>query len=139
MSASGRTQAPWRVNAVRHARAFLQPSDRPADPCRNGILLHHPTREILMDAPVHSTAQLFAQLGLPSDPGSIYRFIDQHRPLPDCVKLSEAPFWTPSQAAFLREGLQADADWAQIIDTLNAALHEATDQPALSAPCGTSD
>lgn len=90
-----------------------------------------------MDALVHSTAQLFAQLGLPSDPGSIYRFIDQHRPLPDCVELSDAPFWTPSQAAFLRESLQADADWAPIIDALNAALHETTDQPALSAPCGT--
>ncbi|MDP3873778.1 MAG: DUF2789 domain-containing protein [Pseudomonadota bacterium] len=89
-----------------------------------------------MDAPVHSTAQLFAQLGLPSDPASIYHFIDQHRPLPDTVKLSDAPFWTPSQAAFLREGLQADADWAPIIDALNAALHETTDQPALNAPCG---
>jgi hypothetical protein len=111
-------------------------NDAHADLRRNGILLHHSTQEILMDAPVHSTAQLFAQLGLPADPASIYRFIDQHRPLPDCVKLSEAPFWTPSQAAFLREGLQADADWAPIIDALNAALHETSDQPALSSPCG---
>lgn len=76
-----------------------------------------------MDAPVHSTAQLFAQLGLPSDAASIRRFIDTHRPLPDALKLSDAPFWTASQAAFLREGLQADADWAPVIDALNAALH----------------
>ena len=90
-----------------------------------------------MDAPVHSTAQLFAQLGLPSDPGSIYRFIDTHRPLHDSLKLADAPFWTPAQASFLREGLQADADWAPIIDALNAALHETTEPPVLNAPCGT--
>lgn len=96
-----------------------------------------PIREIIMEKPVHSTSQLFSQLGLPSDAASICRFIDTHRPLPDTMKLSEAPFWTPSQAAFLREGLQADADWAPVIDTLNAALHEATEAPALSAPSGT--
>lgn len=89
-----------------------------------------------MDAPVHSTAQLFAQLGLPSDPASICRFIDTHQPLPDTVKLSEAAFWTPAQAAFLREGLQADADWAPVIDALNAALHETTEPPAVNLPSG---
>ena len=73
-----------------------------------------------MDSPIHSTAQLFAQLGLPSDAASICRFIDTHRPLHDTLKLSEAPFWTASQASFLREGLQADADWSPVID----ALHE---------------
>lgn len=77
-----------------------------------------------MDKPVHSFSQLFSQLGLASDPASINRFIDTHRPLPDELKLSEAPFWTAAQASFLREGLQADADWAPVIDALNAALHE---------------
>lgn len=77
-----------------------------------------------MEKPVHRFSQLFAQIGLASDPDSIGRFIDTHRPLPDGLKLSEAPFWTPSQASFLREGLQADADWSPVIDALNVALHE---------------
>jgi hypothetical protein len=76
-----------------------------------------------MEAPVHSMSQLFAQLGLPSDAASIRRFIDTHRPLPDELKLPDAPFWTPAQACFLREGLRADADWSPVIDALNAALH----------------
>jgi hypothetical protein len=76
-----------------------------------------------MDEPVHDFAQLFAQLGLPSDTPAIDHFIATHRPLPDELKLSEAPFWTSSQASFLREGLQADADWAPTIDALNVALH----------------
>jgi hypothetical protein len=81
-----------------------------------------------MDAPVHSTSQLFLQLGLPSDSAAINRFIATHRPLPDDVHLSEASFWTPAQASFLCEGLMADADWAPVIDALNAALHSAPDE-----------
>jgi hypothetical protein len=37
--------------------------------------------------------------------------------------LSDAPFWTPSQAAFLREEILEDADWASVIDELNVDLH----------------
>ena len=37
--------------------------------------------------------------------------------------LSEAAFWTPAQAAFLREEILNDADWAEVIDQLNAELH----------------
>ncbi|MBI5783916.1 MAG: DUF2789 domain-containing protein [Rhodocyclales bacterium] len=67
-------------------------------------------------------ATLFAQLGLPNDPASIDAFIAAHRPLPDDVALADAPFWTPAQAAFLAEELQADADWAEVIDELNSEL-----------------
>lgn len=77
-----------------------------------------------MEAPVHHTPQLFAQLGLPSDLESIRGFIATHRPMAENVCLPEATFWTPSQAAFLREGIQDDADWAAVIDRLNAALHD---------------
>ncbi len=76
-----------------------------------------------MEAPIHNMNNLFAQLGLPSDAESIARFIETHRPLPDGLCLSEAPFWSPAQAAFLREEMQEDADWAPIIDELNADLH----------------
>jgi hypothetical protein len=70
----------------------------------------------------HDLATLFAQLGLPNDPASIDAFIAAHRPLPDQVALADAPFWTPAQAAFLAEELQADADWAEVIDELNSEL-----------------
>ena len=75
-----------------------------------------------MERPVHSLNMLFAQLGQPSDEASIAQFIERHRPLPDDVPLHEAPFWTPSQAAFLREAILDDADWAEVADELNAEL-----------------
>ncbi len=67
---------------------------------------------------------LFDQLGLDSDDASIDAFIASHRPLPDDVKVTEAPFWSEGQKAFLREEIMADADWEPIIDELNVRLHE---------------
>ena len=75
---------------------------------------------------------LFAQLGEASDEGAIARFIDQHGPLHGLTKLHEASFWSPSQAAFLRDALVQDANWAPVVDALNARLHEAG--AALRAP-----
>ena len=75
-----------------------------------------------MEAPVHYMSHLFAQLGLPSEAGAIDRFIASHSPLPAAMLLSEAPFWTAGQAAFLQEGLLLDADWAEVIDALNGEL-----------------
>ncbi len=69
----------------------------------------------------HDLANLFAQLGLPNDPAAIDAFIAAHR-LPDDVALADAPFWAPTQAAFLAEGLAADADWAEVIEELNSEL-----------------
>jgi hypothetical protein len=65
---------------------------------------------------------LFAQLGLPSDEAAIQQFIATHAPLPETVPLASAPFWTPSQASFLREELREDADWAEVVDQLNLML-----------------
>lgn len=75
-----------------------------------------------MDKPVHRFSDLFAQLGLPSDGASISRFISENTPLDGAVKLENAPFWNASQASFLREKLSADADWAELVDQLNASL-----------------
>lgn len=72
----------------------------------------------------HRMTDLFAQLGLPCEPGQIQAFIAQHRPLPDDVRLGDAAFWTPSQANFIREQRQLDADWSQQIDALSLALRE---------------
>lgn len=66
---------------------------------------------------------LFAQLGLPDSESAITRFTRTHGPLGGGVGLHEAEFWTPSQAEFLREAILEDADWAEIVDRLNADLH----------------
>lgn len=65
---------------------------------------------------------LFAQLGLNSEDHYIQQFISAHSPLPDTIRLADAPFWSPAQASFLREALLQDSDWAEQVDQLNAAL-----------------
>lgn len=70
----------------------------------------------------HSRNQLFAQLGLPDDDDSIEAFIRRHAPLDEHTPLAEAPFWTDAQAAFLREAIAEDADWAEVVDHLDAEL-----------------
>lgn len=76
-----------------------------------------------MEQPVHTLANLFKQLGLNSDPASIDAFIATHSPLPPGMLISEAPFWTSSQAALLKEEILEDADWAVVVDELNVRLH----------------
>ena len=76
-----------------------------------------------MESSIHSLNNLFAQLGLPSDQLAIETFIRNHSPLETNILLSDAPFWSPAQAAFLREEILKDADWAEVIDQLNAKLH----------------
>ena len=69
-----------------------------------------------METPIHSINSLFAQLGLPSATAEIDAFIEHHCPL------HEASFWTASQSTFLAEEIEDDADWAEVIDELNARL-----------------
>lgn len=78
-----------------------------------------------MENNLHSMTNLFTQLGLPSEPIDIQAFIEAHRPLAPQLALFEAPFWTPSQAEFLREQIEIDADWALIIDKLDSGLRQA--------------
>ncbi|GLO14263.1 hypothetical protein PPUJ20028_28460 [Pseudomonas putida] len=75
-----------------------------------------------MEAPIHRFADLFKQLGLPDDPKSIDQFITSHSPLRNEIKLVDAPFWTDSQRAFLKDSIIEDADWAEPFDQLNEAL-----------------
>ncbi len=80
----------------------------------------------------HELPELFAQLGLPDTPAEIRQFIHRHRPLPQTLNLSEAPFWNAGQVAFLREQWQADdGDWCVQIDQLNALLREHPDPQEL--------
>ena len=82
-----------------------------------------------MELPNKDMTTLFEQLGLPSDPASIDDFIASHAPLPNHVKLAEAPFWSHAQRAFLRDEWIEDAEWAPIVDELNVRLHEEQNQP----------
>ncbi len=79
-----------------------------------------------MDTTTHHTMQdLFAQLGLPSDAAAIRAFLLQHRPLSDQLRLADAPFWSDSQACFLREKVREDSDWALLVDELSVQLRDA--------------
>lgn len=75
-----------------------------------------------MEPPVHDLSSLFKQLGLADDPASIDAFIKTQGPLPEGRKLADATFWSPAQAAFLREEILEDADWAEVVDQLNVRL-----------------
>ena len=65
---------------------------------------------------------LFSQLGLPNGDSDIKRFLEAHRPLPIEVRLADAPFWSVAQMQFLREEIDEDADWAEVVDQLNLML-----------------
>jgi hypothetical protein len=75
-----------------------------------------------METPFHPLAELFRQLGLADEPAAIERFVASHRPLPAGVSLCDAPFWTVSQAQFLRQAIHHDADWAEPVDSLAVML-----------------
>ena len=79
----------------------------------------------MMEHPVHPFAELFEQLGLPADDASIQAFIERHAPLPERVPLHKAPFWNEAQAEFLKAALDEDADWAEVVDHLDASLRKA--------------
>jgi hypothetical protein len=75
-----------------------------------------------MESTVHSQTSLFKQLGLDSTDSAIETFIGDHRPLPGNVELHEAKFWSASQASFLKQVKDEDADWIEIVDQLDALL-----------------
>lgn len=77
-----------------------------------------------MENSIHRFSELFAQLGLPADAQSIGQFIATHTPLAADIDLPDANFWTPAQAAFLKEEKLEDADWAELVDQLNLALRQ---------------
>jgi hypothetical protein len=70
----------------------------------------------------HSLASLFDQLGLDSSDQAIQAFINRNSPLAAGTALYQADFWSPAQAAFLKQSTDDDADWAEIVDQLDAML-----------------
>ncbi len=75
-----------------------------------------------MQSPDHSLESLFVQLGLDNSDNAIAAFIAAHKPLPHKILLHEAGFWNASQAEFLKQAIADDADWAIIVDRLDALL-----------------
>lgn len=86
-----------------------------------------------MELAHHTLPQLFAQLGLPDEPAAIEAFISRHAPLRPALTLAEAPFWSPSQAAFLRSELAQDADWTELVETLDVLLRRRPVSSVLSS------
>jgi hypothetical protein len=83
-----------------------------------------------MNTPTHDFAELFAQLGLPNDAHSIAVFLSAHAAKAQGVRLPDAPFWTTSQATFLRESLSQDSDWSDMVDQLGKALLDLATAPS---------
>lgn len=75
-----------------------------------------------MEIEGHSLAKLFKQLGLDNTEQAIQGFIKKNTPLSSKVKLHEANFWNASQSSFLKQSKDDDADWAEIVDQLDAML-----------------
>lgn len=75
-----------------------------------------------MEKQNHSLASLFEQLGLESTDQAIQDFINRNAPLPGNVELYKAEFWNSSQASFLQQSKDDDADWAEIVDQLDTML-----------------
>jgi len=74
-----------------------------------------------MDTSSHTMQALFAQLGLPNSTTAMDNFM-QNNHLPDEVPLQNAAFWSAGQAQFIREAIAEDADWAEVVDHLDAQL-----------------
>ncbi len=70
----------------------------------------------------HLFSDLFAQLGLPNDERSIAKFLIEHTTEKKDFRLPDLPFWSPSQAAFLKESLVQDSEWSGLADQLSSAL-----------------
>lgn len=74
-----------------------------------------------MEPVFHSMKALFEQLGLPCSDSEISAFIDRHVLAPE-TPLHEANFWNEAQARFLKDCIEEDADWAEVVDHLDAQL-----------------
>ncbi|MEM5527307.1 DUF2789 domain-containing protein [Gammaproteobacteria bacterium AS21] len=75
-----------------------------------------------MESPIHTIVSLFNQLGLDDTAEGIDNFIEINSPLPSTVMLHEADIWNTSQAAFLKQAVEEDADWAEIVNQLDTML-----------------
>ena len=76
---------------------------------------------MLMDKNYHSMEILFKQLGLSSTESEISSFIETHQ-TDSTKRIDTLSFWTDSQSLFLKECLESDSDWSEIVDELDCIL-----------------
>ena len=67
-------------------------------------------------------ASLFDQLGLDSTEDGIDSFIEKNGPLSGAVELHEAKFWNTCQSSFLKQVLDEDAEWVDVVNQLDVML-----------------
>jgi len=74
-----------------------------------------------VDTSRHTIQCLFKQLGLASSDAAIEYFV-QINHLPKDIPLDHAACCDAGQAQFIRESLDLDSDWSEIVDQLDAML-----------------
>lgn len=74
-----------------------------------------------MDTSSHTIETLFAQLGLSNSEEAIEAFVRNNH-LPPQIPLENAAFWSAGQAQLIHEAIEEDADWAEVVDQLDARL-----------------
>lgn len=75
-----------------------------------------------MDTTANTLGALFDQLGLASSAQEIQSFVEGHKPLAPTLHLHQAGWWNPSQAQFLKQAIEDDAEWAEAVDELDTML-----------------
>jgi hypothetical protein len=76
-----------------------------------------------MDTTQNDLTHLFQQLGLGHKPNEIDDFINKNKIKHD-VHLVDATFWTPAQRGFIKEALNEDAQWSELVDQLDVLLRK---------------
>ena len=74
-----------------------------------------------MDTSAHTMKNLFAQLGLANSDVAMENFVKNNH-LNHDIPMECAAFWSAGQAQFLREEIQSDGDWSEVVDQLDAQL-----------------
>ncbi|MGC9385808.1 MAG: DUF2789 domain-containing protein [Hydrogenovibrio sp.] len=77
-----------------------------------------------METSAHDLNALFAQLGLDNSDEAIDAFLQKQPRLSQVTLLHEASLWNPAQAAFLKEAVEDDADWADAVNHLDTLLRK---------------
>lgn len=75
-----------------------------------------------METEIFTLTELFKQLGLDSSDKAIDAFIASHGKIPKTIPLHEAPCWTQAQSQLLRESIEDDSAWADVVDHLDVRL-----------------
>ncbi len=76
-----------------------------------------------MDTTPVDLGHLFEQLGLDNTEQAINEFIASHQ-LAAADTIWQASLWSPAQATFLKEALEADSNWSELVDLLDTQLRK---------------